>query len=109
MKLIAIVILFFAAISANALPQDKCERYAETPRYINAIKAVASHTMRDMKELCTLPSIWDIEAQPDRRITREGEIVPHVRVQLHREYDSCLYMVRDYDKAITEARCYSGY
>lgn len=89
---------------------NHCDKYwSRDPRYIEAIKAVAAHTMRDFEELCTLPGLLDIEAQPDRVITRAGDVIPHVSVQLHRDYDSCMYKVRDADKEITSAHCYSGF
>lgn len=95
--------------AAQAATNHCDEYYSRDPRLIEAIKAVANHTMRSFDELCTLPGLLDIEAQPDRVITRAGDVIPHVTVQLHREYDSCLYKVRDSDKEITSARCYSGF
>ncbi len=106
----ALVALVFAAGFAQAAPVNHCADYADRePRYLEAIRAVAEYTMRSFDELCTLPGVLDIEAQPDRVIERDGTVVPHITVQLHRDYDSCLYKVRDRDKAITSARCYSGF
>ena len=103
-----VFVLIASLMSFSALATDKCLKYEAYPRYIKAIQTVAAYTNYEMKELCNLPTVWDIEAQPDRTFTREGEKIPHVRVQLHREFDSCLYMVRDADQKITSARCYSG-
>lgn len=103
-----VFVLIASLISFSAGAADKCLKYQDSPRYIKAIQSVAAYTNYQMKELCNLPTVWDIEAQPDRVFTRDGEKIPHVRVQLHREFDSCLYMVRDSDQEITSARCYSG-
>lgn len=98
-----------AGVSAQAATNHCDEYWNRDPRYIDAIKAVATYTMRSFEELCTLPGLLDIEAQPDRVITRAGDVIPHVSVQLHREWDSCMYKVRDADKEITSAHCYSGF
>lgn len=104
--LAAMIFLFSGLAFAGS---DKCVKYNSSERYTAAIRAVADYTMYDFKELCTLDSVWDVEAQPSRVVLRNGDVIPHVAVQLHREYDSCLYMVRDSDLAITSARCYSGW
>ncbi|WP_374029968.1 hypothetical protein [Bdellovibrio bacteriovorus] len=89
--------------------QDNCQKYATKDRYMTAIKTVAAHVEYSIDELCTLPKVLDIEAQPSRVITPKGDVIPHVRVQLHMAYESCLYMVRDADQVITSSRCYSGW
>lgn len=106
----ALVALVFAAGIAQAAPTNHCADYVDRePRYLDAIRAVAEYTMRSFDEFCTMPGVLDIEAQPDRVIERDGTVIPHITVQLHREMDSCLYKVRDRDKVITSARCYSGF
>lgn len=86
-----------------------CEKYSHKTRYIEAIRAVAQHENMAYEELCALPKVLDIEAQPSRVVTVQGEVIPHVQVQLHMAQQSCLYMVRDADLAITSNRCYSGW
>nr|WP_295901125.1 hypothetical protein [uncultured Bdellovibrio sp.] len=108
MRLILASLTLLLASSAFAA-KDNCQKYFAYDRYMQAIKTVAQHTQYGLEEMCTLPTIWDIEAQPSRVITPKGDVIPHVRVQLHREYDSCLYMVRDADQVITSSRCYSGW
>lgn len=105
------VLIFTALLLSNSAfaTGNKCEKYQSSTRYTAAIKAVAAYAQYNFDELCTLETVLDIEAQPTRVITRPGEVIPHVRVQLHRAYDSCLYMVRDADLEITSARCYSGW
>lgn len=76
---------------------------------MNAIEAVAKSLEVDMETLCTDKNVWDVEAQPARVVSREGMVVPHMRVQLHYKYESCLFMVRDADLEITNQRCYSGF
>ncbi len=111
--LVAVSAFLFLVQPASAQPTagtNHCTEYeTREPRYIAAIRAVADYAMYGFEEMCTLPTIWDIEAQPDRVVTREGDVIPHITVQLHREFDSCLYKVRDSDKAITSSRCYSGF
>lgn len=85
-----------------------CGKYNQ-PRYLTAITTVAKNLDMTFEELCTLPRILDVEAQPSHTLTREGERIPHTRIQLHMSYESCLYMVRDADQVITSQRCYSGF
>ena len=108
MRILLAISLFLSVSSAFAV--NHCDDYtAREPKYLEAIRAVAAWTERSFEELCNLPGVLDIEAQPSRVITREGEVIPHVTVQLHRDYDSCLYKVRNSDKVITSSRCYSGF
>lgn len=111
--LLVVSSIVFTVHSASAQPlsgTNHCAEYeTREPRYLEAIRAVAAHAMYGFEEMCTLPTIWDIEAQPDRVVTRDGDVIPHITVQLHREFDSCLYKVRDADKVITSSRCYSGF
>ncbi len=106
-SLILASVLFVSSIGFAA-EKNSCARYTQE-RYIKAITVVAENLGLTYKELCALPRVWDVEAQPSHKITREGERIPHVRIQLHGEYESCLYMVRDADWTITENRCYSGF
>lgn len=103
--LIGTMVLSFAAFAQN----NKCDRYAGNVRFTKAIETVAQNLDLSFVELCNLPKIMDIEAQPSRLISREGEIIPHVRVQLHMSYESCLYMVKDSDQTISKQYCYSGF
>lgn len=107
MRLIIALLTFSFATAAFA--QNNCNKWAHKPLYIEAIKKVATQEGFSFEELCNLPKILDIEAQPSHTVTREGDVIPHVRIQLHMSYESCLYMVRDADKVITSQRCYSGW
>ncbi len=95
--------------SSQALAQNLCTRYENRPLYLAAIQAVAQTEKMTFEGLCSNAEILDIEAQPSHTVTREGEVIPHVQLQLHMNYRSCLYMVRNADKVITSSRCYSGW
>lgn len=97
-----------ALFSTSTFAGNLCSKYESYPRYMKAIAAVASYHNKTLDAFCSNPRVLDVEAQPSRIIKRDGEIVPHVRVQEHFEYDSCLYMVNETDYTITESRCYSG-
>ncbi|MFA5583585.1 MAG: hypothetical protein WDA09_05160 [Bacteriovoracaceae bacterium] len=94
---------------SSAYASDLCTRYENNTRYFTAIETVADYLGYELNQLCNHPSFLDIEVQPSRVITRNGEVQPHVKVQFHKNYESCYYKVRDEDKAITESRCYSTY
>lgn len=106
---ILLAALTMVVSSAAFAEGDLCTKWSHSDRYTAAIKAVAAQEDFSFEELCTLPKILDIEAQPSRVITPKGDVIPHVRIQLHMAYESCLYMVRDSDKVITSSRCYSGW
>ncbi|MFN3453785.1 MAG: hypothetical protein ACK41T_02420 [Pseudobdellovibrio sp.] len=90
--------------------KDHCAAYVESERFTKAIHAVAVYQKRTPAELCSLPYLTTIEAQPTRLIDKNTlEYIPHVRVQLHMSESSCLYLVKDSDLSITEARCYSAW
>ncbi|MFV8249989.1 hypothetical protein [Bdellovibrio bacteriovorus] len=95
--------------SSAAFAGNLCTKWEHSDRYTAAIKVVAAQEDFSYDELCTFARILDIEAQPSRVITPKGDVIPHVRIQLHMAYESCLYMVRDADKVITSQRCYSGW
>jgi hypothetical protein len=88
---------------------DLCTRYEAKPRYTKALHVVANFMSLEFQDLCSLNDVLDIEVQPSRIVTRDGDIIPHVQVQLHRAYSSCLFMVNDGELSITEHRCYSGF
>lgn len=104
-----LVIAMTTLFSASAMAADLCSFYASNARYTSAIQAVADHQNYTITEFCNLPHVQQIEAQPSQVITREGDVIPHVRVQLHSAEYSCLFMVRDADKVITSSRCYSTF
>ena len=96
-------------LSQNAMSQNNhCLVYENNPRYLKAITTVAQTYNMSLNDICTSEKYLAIEAQPSRKYTREGEIIPHVRVQLHMYSSSCLYMVKDSDQSLTEVKCYSG-
>ncbi|MFN3696290.1 MAG: hypothetical protein ACK4VO_02520 [Pseudobdellovibrio sp.] len=106
MKYILTVMLFTHIAQATNL--NHCNIYSNKERYLKAISAVAATYNLDLNQICTSEKYLAIEAQPSRKYTREGELIPHVRVQLHMYSSSCLYMVKDADLTITEMKCYSG-
>ena len=106
---ILISAVIFLASSFSFAAGTMCDKWASNPTFVKAISAVADVEGMPFEQLCTLPRILDIEAQPTHLFTREGERIPYTRVQLHGEYDSCLFMVRVSDNVITEQRCYSGF
>lgn len=108
MRLFIVALSLIISSVSFAETRNVCARYSQE-RYIKAITAVAKNLGLSYDQLCALPRVWDVEAQPSHTYTRDGERIPHVRIQLHGEYESCLYMVRDADLVITENRCYSGF
>lgn len=96
-------------VSTNAFAQSMCDMWVGKERYLSALKAVAAHQNYSLEQLCTLPHVMAVEVQPSRVITPKGEVIPHVRVELHSSEYSCMYMVRDADLEITSGRCYSTF
>lgn len=110
MKLLLAAMTLFGSSAAFAADAsvNHCTRYENRPQYLAAINAVAAFNKVSNEELCANTRILEIEAQPTHTVTVEGEVIPHVQLQLHFDYSSCLYMVRISDNAITSKRCYSG-
>lgn len=102
-------ILALLVSTSSAFAADLCTRYENNNRYFTAVKTVSQELGLELSNLCNNPKILDIEVQPSRVITRNGDVEPHVRVQFHYNYESCYYMVRDLDQKITSSRCYSGF
>lgn len=102
-----IAVLF--TLSSAAYGSDLCTRYENNTRYYKAITTVAAYLGYELAFMCQHPSFLDIEVQPSRVITRQGKVEPHVKVQFHKNYESCYYMVRDQDQKITDSRCYNTY
>lgn len=101
-------LLSLTILSTTASAANLCSKYETSPRYMKAIETVAAHQDYSVEEFCTLPQVWDVEAQPSRIIDNKGEVIPHVRVQQHLEYSSCLFMVNETNYTITSSKCYSG-
>lgn len=102
---------FTIALLLCSLPsfaEDLCSRYYQNERYMKGIEFLAQYQGLLKKEFCNLPQVLDLEVQPSRIITREGEVIPHLRIQQHYEYDSCLFMVNETDYSLTSSKCYSG-
>ncbi|WP_413290810.1 hypothetical protein [Bdellovibrio sp. HCB337] len=104
---------FVAAIallaSTSSFAANLCTKWEHKERFVKAIKVVATEYKMTYEELCNNPNILDIEAQPSRIILRDGTVIPHVQVQLHQSYQSCLIMVSDVDSSIAKNYCYSGW
>lgn len=107
MKIFLTTLIFIT--SSAAFAQNSCDKWSNTPRFVKAIEVVASAKGLTSEQLCTLPGVLDVEAQPSRKVDRDGTIIPHVRLQLHYSESSCLFMVRDSNWTITEQYCYSGF
>lgn len=103
-----ITLLALTVLSTSVSAANMCAKYESSPRYMKAIATVAASHNKTLEAFCSNPRVLDIEAQPSRIITREGDVIPHVRVQEHFDYDSCLYMVNELDYTISQSRCYSG-
>lgn len=108
MKSIFALLSVLLVSTTTASAANLCSKYEKYPRYMKAIETVAAYQDYTLEEFCSLPQVWDVEAQPSRLFKRDGEIIPHVRVQQHLEYSSCLYMVNETDYSITSSKCYSG-
>lgn len=103
-----ITLMALTLFSSEVFAANHCAKYTNYPRYMKAIEAVAKYQDYSVEEFCSLPRVWDVEAQPSRIVKRDGEVIPHVTVQQHFEYDSCLFMVNETDYTISQHRCYSG-
>lgn len=103
-----LALLSVTILSTSAHAANLCSKYEKYPRYMKAIETVATYQNYSLEEFCSLPHVWDVEAQPHRLFDRDGEIIPHVRVQQHLEYSSCLFMVNETNYTITSSKCYSG-
>lgn len=106
MKMLIVASLF---MSSTAFAENLCSRWMSNPRYDKALTTLASHLEYDFNKMCTLPGVLDIEVQPSRIINQQGEVIPHVRIYLHRSYESCYFMVRDADQVVTDGRCFSTF
>ena len=107
MKLLFALVTLLSASSTFAA--NLCSRYEKRPEYIQAIKAVAEYEKYTFEQVCNSPNILDIEAQPSHIVTPNGDVIPHVQIQLHSSYSSCNYMVNDVNHTITSRNCYSGW
>lgn len=103
-----LTILTASLIGLTAQAQDICSSVSQSAKFQKAVEAVAQAYDMTLAQLCSSERFLGVEAQPSRVISREGEVIPHVRVQLHGFSSSCLYMVRDSDLSITSSKCYSG-
>jgi hypothetical protein len=102
------VLFTLATLSTSISATDLCTKYENNKRFMKAIETVAEYQNYSKEEFCTLGHVMDVEVQPSRIIDREGNVIPHARVQQHKTFDSCLYMVNELDYSITQAYCYSG-
>lgn len=105
-KLIAVMCLVGSPL---IMATDLCSRYENNVRYSKGIDVLAQFQNYSREEFCQLPRVLDLEIQPGRIITREGEVIPHLRIQQHYAESSCLYMISEIDWSISEKRCYSGF
>lgn len=102
------LLVVFLLMTSQVFAKDMCSRWTKE-RYVKAIEVVAQAEGVTPAELCSMEKLLDVEVQPSQTFTREGKLVPCVRVQLHGEYSSCLYLIKDEDWSILEQRCYSGW
>lgn len=104
----SIAVLAFSFVP-TLLAADLCTRYENNARYLKGIEVLAEFQNYSRDEFCQLPQVLDLEIQPSRKITREGEVIPHLRIQQHYAESSCLYMISEVDWSVSEKRCYSGF
>lgn len=107
MKKFTILLPLFA-LSTSISAADLCTKFESNKRYMNAIRAVSKFQNYTKEEFCNLPNILSIEVQPSHTIDNQGNEIPHVRVQQHSSWDSCLYLVNELDYSMTKTYCYSG-
>jgi hypothetical protein len=94
--------------SAGFAGTNMCTTF-KSDRMLKALHTVAAREKVTFEEMCNLPKVLGVEAMPSQIVNINGDVIPYTRVQLHMSESSCLYMVRDADQAITEARCYSAW
>ncbi|WP_413580747.1 hypothetical protein [Bdellovibrio sp. HCB288] len=107
MRIFAMVMTMVLSSAAFA-GTNMCATY-KSERMLNAINTVAAREEMSFDELCNFAKLLGVEAMPSQIVNVKGEVIPYTRVQLHMSETSCLYMVRDADQVITEARCYSAW
>lgn len=107
MRILAFALTMVLSAAAFA-GTNMCATYTKD-RMLNAIHTVAAREEMKFEELCNLPKLLAVEAMPSQIVNINGDVIPYTRVQLHMAETSCLYMVRDADQVITEARCYSAW
>ena len=100
--------VLFAATTLSAYGADLCSRYYGNARYMKAIETLAAYQEYSVEEFCNLPRVWDLQVAPSRIINRQGEIIPHVQIQQHYEFSSCLFMINETDYSLSSSKCYSG-
>ena len=102
------LLMALATLSTTVSANDLCSKYEHNPRFMKAIEVVAKFQKYTKEEFCNLERVLDIEVQPSQVIDREGNVIPHVQVQQHKSWDSCLYLVNELDYSMTQTYCYSG-
>ena len=109
MKQLAVLFsLATLSFSASASANDLCSKYEHNARFMKAVTTVAKFQKYTKEEFCNLENVLDVEVQPSQVIDREGNVIPHVQVQQHKSWGSCLYLVNELDYSMTQAYCYSG-
>lgn len=109
MKTILSAFVLLLSVSVSAANHCGAYQTKGQERYIRAIEKVASLYDTTAQNLCSSSRFLAIEAQPTRKMDRDGNIIPHVSVQLHGEFDTCKYVIRDADLFLAEQKCYSGF
>ncbi len=87
---------------------NHCERIQQSERYMQAVNAVAAAYDMTLEELCSSSKFIGIEAQPNRIVTRDGEVIKHTSISLHYATSSCVFFVHDQTHKISKSWCYSG-
>ncbi|QDK44715.1 hypothetical protein DOM22_05830 [Bdellovibrio sp. ZAP7] len=107
MRILAMALTMVLSSAAFA-GTNMCATF-KSDRMLKALHTVAAREKVTFEEMCNLPKVLGVEAMPSQIVNINGDVIPYTRVQLHMSETSCLYMVRDADQAITEARCYSAW
>lgn len=102
------VLFALATVSLSVSANDLCTKYEHNARFMKAVTTVAKFQKYTKEEFCKLESVLDVEVQPSQVIDYEGNVIPHVQVQQHKSWGSCLYLVNELDYSMTQAYCYSG-
>lgn len=102
------VLFALATLSTSVSAADLCTKYEHNARFMKAIEVVAKYQKYTKEEFCNLERVLDVEVQPSHVVDYEGNVIPHVQVQQHKSWDSCLYLVNETDYSMTQAYCYSG-
>lgn len=107
---VAATLVSLVSMSSTALAfGPHCEKYADKPLFVQAIKTVAHEMNYTPEELCSLERAGDIYVTHTSLTDERGDLIPHTWLTIHYYEYSCQYFMRDSDRVITKSNCYSGF